>query len=206
MNKTIAKQRLQLIVTAGVLAAIASILRFIETPLPLIPAFLKVDFSNIPALIGGFALGPVAGTAILFIKNLVYLPFSGTGGVGEVADFIVSLSLVLPAALIYKHKKKRGGAIIGMVSGSAIMSFVAAPLMNYFILVPFYALVFFDSSVDAIIQMASAVNPSITGLWQYILFAVVPFNIIKCLIICLITGFLYKPLSPLLHKYRTEKA
>ena len=203
MNKSIAKRRLQLIVTTGVLAAIASILRFVETPLPLIPTFLKVDFSNIPALIGGFALGPIAGTAILFIKNLVYLPFSSTGGVGEIADFVISLSLVLPAALIYKYKKNRSGAIIGMASGSAIMSFLAGPLMNYFVLIPFYAMIFFGSSVDAIIEIAAAVNPSITSLWTYILFAVVPFNIIKCIIVCLITGLLYKPLSPLLHKYRS---
>ena len=203
MNKSIAKRRLQLIVTTGVLAAIASILRFVETPLPLIPAFLKVDFSNIPALIGGFALGPIAGTAILFIKNLVYLPFSSTGGVGEIADFVISLSLVLPAALIYKYKKNRSGAIIGMASGSAIMSFVAAPLMNYFVLIPFYAMIFFGSSVDAIIEVAAAVNPSITSLWTYIIFAVVPFNIIKCIIVCAITGLLYKPLSPILHKYRS---
>lgn len=201
MNKSIATRRLQLIVTTGVLAAIASILRFVETPLPLIPTFLKVDFSNIPALIGGFALGPIAGTAVLLIKNLVYLPFSATGGVGEIADFIISLSLVLPATLIYRYKKSRRGAIIGMASGSAIMSFVVGPLMNYFVLIPFYAMIFFGSSVDAIIQVAATVNPSITSLWTYILFAVVPFNIIKCVIVCLITGLLYKPLSPLLHKY-----
>ena len=200
--RTIASRRLLLIVTAGVLAAIATILRFIETPLPLLPAFLKLDFSNIPALIGGLALGPVAGTAILLVKNLIYLPFSQTLGVGEIADFVISLSLVLPAALIYKYKKNRRGAIIGMASGTAAMSFVAAPLMNYFILIPFYAAVFFGSSVDAIIEVAAAANPGINSLWAYILYAVVPFNIIKCVVVCLVTGLLYKPLSPLLHKYR----
>lgn len=199
MTRTVASRRLLILVTAGILAAISTVLRFIETPLPLLPAFLKIDFSNIPALIGGFALGPVAGAAILLIKNLLYLPATQTGGVGEIADFVISLTLVLPAALIYKYKKNRKGAVIGMATGSAVMSFVAGPLMNYFVLIPFYAMIF---PIDAIIGMASAANPSIDSLWTYIIYAVIPFNVIKAIAICLATGLLYKPLSPLLHKYR----
>lgn len=201
-QRSVASKRLLFIVTAGVLAAISTVLRFLETPLPLIPSFLKLDFSNVPALIGGLALGPLAGTAILVVKNLIYLPFSQTLGVGEVADFIVSLSLVLTASLIYKYKKNRKGAVIGMSTGSVIMSFAAGPLMNYFVLIPFYAAVYFGSSVDAIIDLAAVANPGINSLWAYILYAVVPFNVIKCLAICIVTGLLYKPLSPLLHKYR----
>lgn len=201
-QRSVASKRLLFIVTAGVLAAISTVLRFLETPLPLIPSFLKLDFSNVPALIGGLALGPLAGTAILVVKNLIYLPFSQTLGVGEVADFIVSLSLVLTASLIYKYKKNRKGAVIGMSTGSVIMSFAAGPLMNYFVLIPFYAAVYFGSSVDAIIDLAAVANPGINSLWAYILYAVMPFNVIKCLAICIVTGLLYKPLSPLLHKYR----
>ncbi len=197
-----ASKKIKLIVTAGALAAICTILRFLETPLPFLPSFLEIDLSNIPALIGGLALGPAAGTAILFIKNLIYLPFTGTLGVGEVADFVISLALVLPPSIIYKYHKSRKCAIWGMVSGSALMSFVVGPLMNAFVLIPFYATLFFGSSVDAIIDVAAAVNSGITSVWTYIIFAVVPFNIIKCLVICCITGLLYKPLSPLLHKYR----
>ncbi len=201
-DRSAASRRLRFIVIAGVLAAISTGLRFLETPLPLLPGFLKLDFSNIPALIGGFALGPVAGTAILLIKNLIYLPFSSTMGVGEIADFIISASLVLTASLVYKYHKSRKGAVWGMVSGSALMSFVAGPLMNVFVLVPFYAVLFFGSSVEAIIDVASAVNPGINSVWTYVLFAVIPFNVVKCLAVCLVTGLLYKPLSPLLHKYR----
>jgi riboflavin transporter len=201
-TKAIASHRLLFIAITGILAALSTILRFLETSIPLIPTFLKIDFSNIPALIGGFALGPVAGAVILLIKNLIYLPFSQTGGVGEIADFVISLTLVLPAALIYKYKKRRSGAIWGMVTGSALMSFIAGPLMNYFVLIPFYALVFFGSSVQKIIDIAAVVNPNISSVWTYIVYAVVPFNIIKCLAVCLVTGLLYKPLSPLLHKYR----
>lgn len=200
-DRSVASRRLRFIVIAGALAAISTGLRFLETPLPLLPGFLKLDFSNIPALIGGFALGPVAGTAILLIKNLIYLPFSSTMGVGEIADFIISASLVLTASLIYKYHKSRKGAVWGMVSGSALMSFIAGPLMNAFVLVPFYAMLFFPS-VEAIIGVAAAVNPGINSVWTYVLFAVIPFNVVKCLAVCLVTGLLYKPLSPLLHKYR----
>ena len=201
-QRSAASRRLLLIVTAGVLAAISTVLRFLEVPLPLLPTFLKLDFSNVPALIGGLALGPIAGTAILLVKNLIYLPFSQTLGVGEVADFVISLTLVLTAALFYKYKRNRKGAVMGMATGSAVMSFVAGPLMNYFVLIPFYAAVYFGSSVDAIIQLAATANPGIDSLWAYILYAVVPFNVIKCLAVCVVTGLLYKPLSPLLHKYR----
>ncbi len=201
-NRTDASKKILFIVTAGVLAAISTLLRFLETPLPLLPAFLKLDFSNIPALIGGYALGPAAGTAILLVKNLIYLPFSSTMGVGEIADFVISASLVLTASLIYKFDKTRKGAIKGMAIGSAAMSLIVGPMMNYFVLIPFYAWLFFGSSVDAIIAIAAAVNTGINSVWTYILYAVIPFNIVKCLAVCVITGLLYKPLSPMLHKYR----
>ena len=198
-TRSASSRRLLFLVTAGILAAVSTILRFLETPLPLIPGFLKIDFSNIPALLGGFALGPVAGTAILLIKNLLYLPATQTGGVGEIADFVISLALILPASLFYKYRKNRKGAIAGMAAGSAVMSFLAGPLMNYFVLIPFYSMIF---PIDQILSMAAAANPGINSLWTYIIYAVVPFNIIKCFAICLVTGLLYKPLSPLLHKYR----
>lgn len=198
-NRTAASRKLLFIVTAGILAAIATILRFIETPLPLLPTFLKLDFSNIPALIGGFSLGPVAGAAILLVKNLIYLPFSQTAGVGEIADFVISLTLILPAALVYRFKKSRKGAVVGMASGSVLMSFIAGPLMNYFVLIPFYAMIM---PLDAIIGMAAQVNPGINSVWTYIIYAVVPFNLVKSIVVCLVTGLLYKPLSPILHKYR----
>jgi riboflavin transporter FmnP len=192
-------QKLVFITTSGILAAIASILRYVEFSLPLLPPFLKIDFSNIPALIGGFALGPWAGAAILLIKNLIYLPASQTGGVGEIADFVVSLSLILPAAMIYGRARKRSGALWGMALGVVLMSFLIGPLMNYFVLIPLYSTFM---PLKQIIELAHAANPGIQDTWTYILYAVVPFNLFKSFVICAITYLLYKPLSPLLHKYR----
>ena len=192
-------QKIVFLTTSGILAAIASILRYIEVPLPFLPPFLKIDFSNIPALIGGFALGPWAGAAILLIKNLIYLPVTQTGGVGEIADFVVSLALVLPAAMIYSKFRKRSGAMWGMLLGVAMMSFVFGPLMNYYVLIPLYSSFM---PIGQIIAVAHAANPAIDGVWTYILYAVVPFNLFKSVVICAITYLLYKPLSPVLHKYR----
>lgn len=192
-------QKIVFLTTSGILAAIASILRFIEMPLPLLPPFLKIDLSDVPALIGGFALGPWAGAAILLIKNLVYLPVTQTGGVGEIADFVVSLSLVLPAALIYGKARNRSGAFWGMALGVAFMSFVAGPLMNYYVLIPLYSKFM---PIDQIIAMAHAAGTGINDLWTYTLYAVVPFNLFKSVVVCAITYLLYKPLSPVLHKYR----
>jgi riboflavin transporter FmnP len=192
-------QKIVFLTTSGVLAAIASILRYIEMPIPLMPPFLKVDLSDIPALIGGFALGPWAGAAILLIKNLIYLPVTQTGGVGEIADFVVSLALVLPAALVYRKASKRSGAVWGMALGVALMSFLAGPLMNYYVLIPLYSKFM---PLQQIFDVAGAVGTGIHDMWTYILYAVVPFNLFKSAVVCAITYLLYKPLSPILHKYR----
>jgi riboflavin transporter FmnP len=192
-------QKVVFMTICGILAGISSILRYLETPLPLLPPFLKIDFSNIPALIGAYALGPWAGAAILLIKNLIYLPATGTGGVGEIADFVISLTLVLPAALIYQKSRKRSGALWGMALGAALMSFIAGPLMNYYVLIPLYSKFM---PLEQIIALAGSTNPGIQDTWTYILYAVVPFNLFKSVVVCAITYLLYKPLSPVLHKYR----
>jgi riboflavin transporter FmnP len=192
-------QKVVFITTSGILAAIASLLRYIETPLPLLPAFLKIDFSNIPALLGSFALGPEAGVAIALIKNLIYLPMSGTGGIGEIADFVISLTLILPAAIVYSYRRNRKGAMLGMALGTALMSLLGGPLMNWFVLLPLYEQFM---PIDAILGMAKAANPAITTREAYIFYAVIPFNVFKSVVICAITYLLYKPLSPILHKHR----
>ncbi len=183
----------------GLLAAVSSLLRFIEAPIPIFPSFLKIDFSNIPALLGGFAMGPWVGLAVLLIKNIVYLPFSSTGGVGEIADFIVSACFILPAVLVYRYNKSFKGALWGMALGTAVMTLLAGPLMNYFVLIPLYRQFM---PIDQILQMAALANPNINSVWTYILYAVVPFNLVKSLVVCIVTYLLYKPLSPVLHKYR----
>ena len=186
------------ITKVGMLSAIALALMWLEIPLPLFPAFLRIDFSDVPALIGGFAMGPVAALVIELIKNGLHfvLKNDGTGGIGNLANFIVGAALVVPAAWYYVKHKNRKGAYIGMSFGVVSM-IIAAVLMNWYVLIPLYGKLM---GLEAVWGMAQEANKNIVDIKSYIVMAIVPFNFIKALITCLIAAFAYKKLSPLLHK------
>lgn len=190
----------------GVLSALAAAVMFIETPLPFMPPFLKLDLSEIVVLLGAFALGPLAGASIELVKNLVHLPFTITGGIGELANFIVGCSLVVPASLIYKRNKSVKSAIRGMIVGSVSMVALAA-IINYFVMIPLYVEIFADmysitadESFQNIIQMSAEKNQGIVDLKTLILLGIIPFNIIKALIVSMLTFLTYKRVSPVLHR------
>ena len=176
---------------AAMLSAVAYLLQFIEFQLPLSPSFAKFDFSEIPALIGGFAYGPVCGIAIEFIKNALQSTSTSTGGIGELANFVIGSSLVFPAALLYKNKRT---AIIGCIVGSIASGFVAAA-MNYFVLLPLYEIFM---PLDQVIAAFAAFFPFIHTKLDVVLYNALPMNILKSGLIAFVTMFLYKPLSPIL--------
>ncbi|MCM8900316.1 ECF transporter S component [Caldicoprobacter algeriensis] len=182
----------------SLLSAIAFLLMvFAEFPLPLFPSFLKLDLSDLPALVGGFAMGPVTGIIIEFIKNLLHFFFkSETGGVGNLANFIVGIGFVVPAAVVYSTNKTKKGAVIGMAVGTVTMTLLAS-LANYYVLIPLYAKVY---SMDAILNMMSQANKAIVDLKTYIVYAVIPFNVLKAVVVSIITLFIYKKVSPILHR------
>ncbi|BEP28021.1 ECF transporter S component [Helicovermis profundi] len=177
------------------LSAIAFILMFLELQVPLFPEFLKIDISDLPALIGGFAFGPLAGVIVELIKNLLHLFRTTTGSVGELANFLVGSALVLPAAYIYKVKKSKKTALIGLMVGTISMAIVGG-LANYFILLPFYQNFM---PLDAIIGMSSKANGAIVDMKTLILYAIVPFNLFKGIVVSFVTLLLYKHISQLLH-------
>ena len=179
---------------AAMLSAVAYLLQFIEFQLPLSPSFAKFDFSEIPALIGAFAYGPVCGIAIEFIKNALQLTSTSTGGIGELANFIIGSSLVFPAALLYKKKKNKRTAIIGCIVGSVVSGFVAAA-MNYFVLLPLYEIFM---PLDQVIAAFAEFFPFIHTKLDVVLYNALPMNILKSGLIAFVTMFLYKPLSPIL--------
>ena len=167
------KSKAKFIAKVGVLSALASAIMFIETPLPFMPPFLKLDLSEIIVLLGAFALGPLAGVAIELVKNLVHLPFSITGGVGEFANFVVGCALVVPAALVYKRNKTMKTAIKGLVIGSLSMV-VLASLINYFVMIPLYGEIFAkqfnitaEQSMQSIVQMSAEENQGIMDFKTY---------------------------------------
>ena len=180
----------------AMLSVLAFVLMQFELMLPMFPSFLKIDVSDLPALVGAFAMGPLAGVAIEAVKNLLHLLQTSTGGVGELANFAIGSAIVVPAALIYKRHKSKKSAIVGLAVGTIIMAVVGA-LANYFVLIPFYSAFM---PIDAIIGLGTAVNPSIINLWTLVLYGIVPFNIVKGIILSILTLVLYKRISPILHK------
>ena len=186
--------RTRKIIGAAMLAAVSFVLQFLELPMPLSPAFARFDFSDLPALIGAFAYGPLWGVVIELIKNLLHLMQSSTGGVGELANFLMGSALVLPAGLIYKRQKSRKTALIGCIAGSLCMGVMAA-LMNYFVLLPLFQM--FMPMEEMIAAFASFI-PFINTKLDVVLWNALPMNILKGAVISLITMLLYKRLSPIL--------
>lgn len=184
----------------GALSAVAGVLMLLEMPLWFAPSFYKLDFSEIPVLIGAFALGPVAGMTIEFIKILLNFVLNGTitGGIGELANFLIGCSLIVPAGYIYQKNKTTRNAIVGMFVGTLTLTLVGA-LLNYYLLLPVYAKVF-GAPIQAFIDMGNALNPYIIDLKTFIFYAVVPFNIFKGTIVSAFTLLVYKRISPILHR------
>lgn len=197
VTRTQARISVRTTVKIGMLAAISVVLMLFEIPLPFAPSFYEIDFSEVPVLIGAFAMGPVAGAAIELVKILLNLVITGTdtAGVGELANFIIGCSLCLPAAIIYKRKKTRKGALIGMVAGTALMVVIGC-LINAYVMLPAYSAAF-NLPIDALVQMGTAINPNITNLNTFVIFAVAPFNLLKAVLVSLIVLLIYKKISPI---------
>lgn len=188
-------------ITIGMLAAIAVILMLFEFPIPfLAPGFYKLDLSEVPVLIGTFAMGPLAGVAIEFVKILLNLLINGTttAYVGELGNFVVGCAFLLPAGIIYWKKKTFKRAVIGLVAGGLTMV-VAGSLINAYVLLPLYAAAF--GGMQNIVAAGTAVNGHITGVGTFVLLAVAPFNLVKAVLVSLLTLLLYKRISVLLKKF-----
>ena len=178
----------------AVLAALSAVL-FLTIEIPIV-AFYKLDLSNIPVLLGTFSMGAVPGLIILFLKSAIGLLHSSSAGVGELADFIMGAALILPAALIYHRNKTRKSAIIGMLIGT-LCTAIAGVLVNKFIMLPFY-MGAFHMDMQGILDFAR-----VTGVdteWKLLLLITGPFNLLKGTVLCIVTGLIYKPLSPILHE------
>ena len=190
----------KLTVTA-MLAAVATVLMFLDFSLPMfIPGFVKMDISELPALLASFSLGPVYGVAVCLVKNLFNLIFHGsTGGIGELCNFLLGAAFVGTAGLIYKYNKTRRTAILASLAGAAAMALVSVPV-NYFLSYPVYAAMF--GGIDAIIAAYQELRPGTDGLLECLVVFNLPFTFVKGLLDSLICFFIYKPLSAFLHGRR----
>lgn len=191
------KSRTHKIAVTAMLSAAAAVLMFLDFPIPfLIPPFVKMDFSELPALLATFSLGPASGVVVCLVKNLVNLTMSSTQGVGELCNFLLGVCFVIPAGLVYKYKKTRSCALVGALVGAAAMAVGSIPV-NYFISYPFYT-VFMP--LDTIISMYQEIYPGVDGLLACLIIFNAPFTLLKGLLDTALCFLVYKPLSPLLHK------
>lgn len=192
-------QRLNKLVKVSVLSAISLVLMMIEFPLPIFPDFLKIDLSDLPALLGSFAMGPIAGVAIQLVKNILHLLIkTSTAGIGELANFVVGAAFVYVAGLIYNLRKDRTHALYGVAAGVVAMA-AAAAIGNYFLFIPLYESVL-GFPVAAVVGAGAKINPAIKDLNSFVVLSIVPFNILKGVIVSIIGFISYKKLSPILHK------
>ncbi len=185
----------------SVLSGIAFILMFFEFALAWIaPPFMKLDISDLPALIGAFSMGPMAGVIIELLKNLLNLLVEGTttGAVGELANFVVGSAFVYTAGAIYYKNKNFKNAIIGLGLGTIVMTAVIS-IANYYIMFPFYAKLF-GMPMDSLVEMGTMINASIVDMKTMVIYAIVPFNLIKGVFLSALTILIYKRVSPVLHK------
>jgi len=185
-------------VSIAMLAAVAVVLMLFEFPLPFLPPFYKLDASELPVIIGAFAMGPWAGVLIELIKVLLNLLIDGTTTVfvGEFANFLIGCSYVVPASLVYYYKKSKKNAVVGLIVGTMICAVVGC-LLNAYLLLPAYSKAF-HMEIDALIAMGTAVNKAIDSMITFVLFATAPLNILKCGMVSVITMLIYKPISRIL--------
>ena len=189
----------------AIFSTMAAVLMLIEIPLPFAPPFYKLDLSELPIMICTFYLGPVAGVTAEFIKVVLKLLLKGTSTafVGDFANFAVGCTFVLPASIVYHAKPSRKSALIGMVVGTLVMT-VFGSTFNALYLIPKFAQLF-HMELEKIVAMGTSVNSHIVSVYTLVLYAVIPFNLLKGVVVSALTFLLYKRISPLMHKGDQKK-
>lgn len=190
-NKMVSAKKLAMI---GVLSAVAYVLMFISVPIPIFPSFLRLDVSDVPAILGGLSMGPLSGFSIALIKNLLQIGSTFTGGIGEIANALIAGSYIVIISYMYKKIHSKKGVIIGAILGSLGMILTGC-VLNYFIVTPIYGQVF--GGLDAIIAMGSALNPKIHNLFTFVVWIYIPFNLIKSIVMTICILPLYKKMERL---------
>lgn len=199
------------IAVIAVLSAIAAVLYILKFPISVIfPSWLELNFSDIPALIGTFALGPLSGAIIVAVKILLELLFTGTTTmfVGDFADLILGCAFVVPAGLIYKHNRTLKGALLGLIVG-AVCSTALGILANWLVLVPFYIQFFFGGSWEPLLGTMSAIFGEVTHetFYTYYLWcSVLPFNAMRCIIAIIVVLPIYKHISRIINRLNVRLA
>ncbi|MGN0249023.1 MAG: ECF transporter S component [Lachnospiraceae bacterium] len=193
-KKTTKRISVRKLTGTAMLSAIAYVLMFLDFSVPFMPSFIKMDLSELPALIGAFAYGPVAGVVICLVKNVIHLMITTTGGVGELSNFLLGASFVLVSGGVYRFKKSRKGALIGSVLGAFVMG-IFSIIFNYFLVYPIY---YNFMPQDAILAAYQLIFSGVKNILQCLIVFNAPFTFIKGMISVVITFIIYKRISPIL--------
>lgn len=195
MSNSVTRNGVRYITVTAMLSAVAYVLMFIDFPIPfLIPSFIQMDISELPALIGAFSMGPMCGVLVCLVKNLLHLFITSTGGVGELSNFLLGVMFVLPAGIIYDMKKNKKSARNGALIGAVLMGLVSIPV-NYFLTYPIY----YNFMPEAVILEAyRAIVPAMKNILQCLIRFNMPFTIVKGLCSVGLTMLIYKHISPIL--------
>lgn len=191
---TKSSNKIRKLTLCGILGGVATVLMFFSFNVPLMPSFIKMDFSELPALLAAYSYGPLAGVAVCFIKNILNLFSSSTGGVGELSNFMLGCMFVVPAGLVYSKVKTKKSAFIGALLGAVTMA-VLSVVTNYYIVYPVYTAFM---PMEVIMGMYQAILPAVKNLWQALIIFNMPFTFIKAMANVVMAMWIYKPLSPLL--------
>lgn len=186
--------KLKIMIAVGMMSSISFILMLLNFPLPALPSFLKVDFSDVPALIAAITMGPLAGILVAFFKNVLYWMFSGspTGvPVGEIANFATSILFMLPVYAIYRKVSTTKGLTLGLSTGVLTMA-IGMSVLNYLIFLPMYTY---------FLNM-----PAITGpaLRDTIFLGILPFNLIKGILLAAVVLVLFKSMKTWIDKQTAQ--
>ena len=181
------------ITACGILGAVSTLLMFFSFSVPFMPSFIKLDFSELPALLAAYSYGPLAGVAVCAIKNLINVFATTTGGVGELSNFMLGCMFVIPAGAIYNKFKSKKGAFVGALAGAFVMATVSV-FTNYYVVYPVYTLFM---PMEVIISMYNAIYP-VDNLWQALVIFNMPYTFFKGMLNLILAMWIYKPLSPLL--------
>lgn len=186
------------VAVCGMFSAIAAVLMVIEVPVPFAPPFYGLDLSELPALIGTFAFGPVAGVLIEFCKIVLKIIFkpTTTAFVGELANFVIGCSFLLPASAVYLLHKTKKHAVIAVIAGTLSMTVFGTAFNGIYLLPKFAQL--FGLPLEQIIAMGTQINGAIGNITTFVVFAVAPLNLLKGGLVSVITMLLYKKISPIL--------
>ena len=198
-GRTHARSRTHRLTVAAMLSAVSTVLMFVDFSVPFMPAFIKLDVSELPALLASFSIGPWYGVAVCLVKNVINLLRTSTGGVGELSNFLLGAIFVGLSGVIYQrfgHHKSRRGALLGALIGAVAMAVLSVPV-NYYLTYPIYAKFM---PIDVIVGMYQAIRPSASGLLDCLVTFNMPFTFLKGVLDVALCFLIYKPLSPLLHK------